>query len=101
MNIIVDNMLSPDFADFMAITFNLEAFSINKMGLGCATDVDIRKLAIEMGAIVVTKDKDFAELHAQHGTPPRLIWLTISNTSNTELQQIFLKHETAISHFMN
>ena len=44
--------------------------------------------AREAGAIVMTKDGDFIELLAQHGSPPQVVWVTCGNTSNERLRRL-------------
>ena len=44
--------------------------------------------ARQNGAVVMSKDRDFAELVLLHGSPPQVIWITCGNTSNARLQDI-------------
>ena len=37
-------------------------------------------------AVVMTKDRDFAELVERHGTPPHVVWVTSGNTSDERLR---------------
>lgn len=36
----------------------------------------------------MTKDEDFLRILAELGAPPRIVYLTCGNTSNTELRRI-------------
>jgi predicted nuclease of predicted toxin-antitoxin system len=36
----------------------------------------------------LTKDADFSQLLAQHGPPPKILWLTCGNTSNENVCRI-------------
>jgi len=48
--------------------------------------------------VIVSKDSDFVDLIAKHGTPPKLILLRCGNTTNRRLREIFSPHlESAIS----
>jgi predicted nuclease of predicted toxin-antitoxin system len=38
--------------------------------------------------LVMTKDRDFADLVDRLGPPPKVIWLTIGNTSTVNLKRI-------------
>ncbi len=58
------------------------------MGLRQAKDFPIFRAAREVNAIVMTKDSDFAHLLAQHGPPPKVLWITCGNTSNENLRRI-------------
>ena len=61
------------------------------MDLRHAEDSDIFHKARKADAIVITKDQDFVELLERLGPPPKVIWVTCGNTSNTHLKTIFLK----------
>ena len=37
---------------------------------------------------MLTKDEDFAVILSIHKAPPKIIWLTVGNCSNTELKKI-------------
>jgi predicted nuclease of predicted toxin-antitoxin system len=37
---------------------------------------------------VMTKDRDFVDLIERLGPPPKLIWITVGNTSNRNLKRI-------------
>jgi predicted nuclease of predicted toxin-antitoxin system len=41
--------------------------------------------ALQSGAIIVTKDEDFAARSVQATTPPVIVWLRIGNTTNRPL----------------
>jgi predicted nuclease of predicted toxin-antitoxin system len=44
--------------------------------------------AREADAVVLTKDRDFVDLLERLGPPPRVLWLTCGNTSNSRLFSI-------------
>ena len=58
------------------------------LGLRDEHDSRIFFAAREAGVIVMTKDRDFADLVQIHGSPPQVVWLTCGNTSNAHLQRI-------------
>ena len=39
--------------------------------------------------MLVSKDSDFVELVSRHGPPPRLLWVTCGNATNTRLRGVF------------
>jgi len=77
-------------------TFEIPCASLRDLGLRDATDMRIFQEAHDQGAIVMTKDVDFAVLQAQRGAPPKIIWLTCGNTSNAKLREILLAHLTEV-----
>ena len=50
--------------------------------------MEIFQQARIVGAVVMTKDRDFVLLVDQYGPPPQIIWLTCGNTSNQKLKAI-------------
>ena len=63
-----------------------------------ADDRDIARLANELGACVVSKDADFADLVAQGVLARTLVWLRLPNLSNREmLERLDLAHSQIVS----
>lgn len=88
MKIWVDAQLSPIIARWLTETQKVEAVPLRDLGLRDAEDSQIFFAARQNGAIVMSKDSDFAELVLRHGPPPQIIWITCGNTSNARLQEI-------------
>ena len=88
MKIWLDAQLSPAIMEWISTNFDVAVFSLRDLGLRDAQDKDIFFAARKENAIVMTKDSDFIKLLEQNGTPPKVIWLTCGNTSNTRLKQI-------------
>ena len=55
-------------------------------------DREIFLAAREADAVVLTKDGDFVLLLEQLGPPPRVLWLTIGNTSNAHLREVLTRN---------
>lgn len=88
MKIWVDAQLSPALAAWLSQSLRVEATALRDLGLRDEDDSRIFFSAREAGVIVMTKDRDFAELVHRHGAPPQVVWLTCGNTSNVHLQRI-------------
>lgn len=89
MKIWVDAQLSPAIAAWINRTFDdIEAESVRALGLRDATDPEIFDAEKKAEAVVMSKDDDFIQLIEQRGTPPKLIWITCGNTSNTRMREI-------------
>jgi predicted nuclease of predicted toxin-antitoxin system len=58
------------------------------LGLREADDIEIFKAARAQDVIFVSKDNDLKQLIEEQGPPPKLIWLTCGNTSNTVVKEI-------------
>jgi predicted nuclease of predicted toxin-antitoxin system len=91
MKIWVDAQLSPQIAAWICREFNVEAIPVRDLGLREAEDEAIFEAARNVGAVVLTKDRDFSLLLDKFGSPPQIIWLTCGNTSNEALKRIFLR----------
>jgi predicted nuclease of predicted toxin-antitoxin system len=87
----LDAHLSPSIARWIAETFAVECASARDLGLRDALDPPIFAAARAAGAIVITKDADFAEMVERRGPPPRVIWLRCGNTSNAALQGLLIR----------
>lgn len=92
MTLWVDAQLSPRTAHWIEATGSANAFALRDLGLRDAEDAEIFAKARIANAIVLTKDSDFVHLLEQHGSPPKILWLTCGNTSEAALQQILSRH---------
>ena len=90
--LLIDAQLSPNLAVWVKDRFGMDCFSVSYIGYRDASDVDIFFKARELDAVVLTKDEDFVRLLHQHGSPPRIIWLTCGNTSNAQMKEILESH---------
>jgi predicted nuclease of predicted toxin-antitoxin system len=98
MTIWVDGHLSPRTARWISANYPVTAQPLRELGLRDADDDAIFAAARAAHVIVLTKDSDFIRLLEQHGSPPKIIWLTCGNTSDAALQEILGRHlATALS----
>ena len=88
MKIWIDAHLSPGIATWITMTLGITAIPLRDLGLRDAEDTEIFALAKAENVILMTKDSDFIELVNRLGSPPKVIWLTYGNTSNSELRKI-------------
>ena len=88
----IDAQVSPYLAKWLSSEFDAEARPIRDLGLRDAKDREIFLAAREADAVVLTKDRDFILLLEQLGPPPRVLWLTIGNTSNAHLKQVLTQN---------
>lgn len=97
MTLLIDAQLSPGLALWVSSRFKIDCFSVSFIGYRDASDTEMFFKARELEAIVITKDDDFVKLLHQHGSPPRVIWLTCGNTSNARMREILEDYlETAL-----
>ena len=73
----------------MCDTFAISALALRDVGLRDTDDAEIfAAAAMERDIVVMTKDVDFVQLLERHGAPPKVIWITCGNTSNSRMQEI-------------
>ena len=87
MRFLVDAQLPPALARQLESRGH-EAEHVADLGLVRAPDPQVRSRAAESGAVVVTKDEDFAVHELLHGGPP-IVWVRIGNTRRAELLRRF------------
>ena len=84
MTFLVDAQLPPALARWLTQQGHT-AQHVNDIGLSEASDTEIWNQALSTGAIVVTKDEDFAERTARTTGGPVILWLRIGNAANRSL----------------
>jgi len=84
----LDGQLPPSLAEWLAASFAVEASHVRDHGLLHADDAEIFLRAREADVVILTKDRDFADLVRRHGPPPQVIWVTCGNTSNARMREV-------------
>lgn len=56
-----------------------EASHVKELGMAAASDETIWTLAIETGAILISKDRDFADWTAVRQPRPQVVWIRTGN----------------------
>jgi len=82
---LVDAQLPPALARRLE-ALGHQAEHVADVGLASAPDTLIRQHAADGGAVIVTKDEDFA-VHRLLGHGPPVIWLRVGNTRRAVLLQ--------------
>jgi predicted nuclease of predicted toxin-antitoxin system len=89
MKLLVDAQLPLRLSNYLR---DLGHDSIHTSGLpngNRSSDSEIIREAIASQRIVVTKDRDFFDSYVVNGVPPRLLWVTTGNMTNTDLFGLF------------
>ena len=87
MRFLVDAQLPPALARSITSSGH-DAGHAADLGLEKAPDSRIRARAVESGAVIVTKDEDFAVHLLLHDGPP-VVWVRVGNTRRVELLRRF------------
>ena len=69
------------------------------LSLGTAPDQTIWEHAKTNGFIVVTLDKDFADLALLRGTPPKIVWMRCGNSTVAEIERLLRANADEIERF--
>lgn len=83
----LDCQLSPKTALWLTQDFGCVCEALVQTLLAHEDDAQIFARAAKAGAIIITKDSDFADLVALHGPPPQVILITVGNTSDEALRR--------------
>ena len=78
MKLLLDENLSPRLTALIADLYPGSSH-VEDCGLHNAPDGEVWRFAAENNFAIVSKDSDFSELSALHGSPPKVIWLRIGN----------------------
>ena len=84
----LDNQLPPALTTWVVANLTVDCLSIRELALQRAADLQIFHAARAAGAVVMTKDADFAALVQQLGAPPQIVLVTCGNTSNAHLREV-------------
>lgn len=84
MRFLIDAQLPPALAHWL-VQQGHTAQHVDDIGLREGEDTEIWNHALSAGAIIVTKDDDFAERTARTASGPVIIWLRIGNATNRAL----------------
>ena len=83
MKLYVDQQLPPVLAQWLRDR-SVDARHVRELGLKDRPDHEIWVRAIEDGAVLVSRDSDFA-LFARQDPRGRLVWLRVGNCGNADL----------------
>ena len=77
-----------------------ESKQVRNLKLENSTDRQIWDYAKEKDYCIVTFDSDFYDLSLFRGSPPKIIWLRMGNTSTKSLEKIIRENEILIKEFL-
>lgn len=97
--LLFDHNLSVRLVQRLADLFP-SATHVTRVALDHASDQDVWKFAKEHAYTIVTKDSDFNDLSTLYGSPPKVIWLRIGNSSTKQIENILRKQSVTIHDFI-
>lgn len=78
MKLLFDENLSHRLVDLLAVEFPYSNHP-RRLGMRGASDSKLWEFARRHAFIIVSKDNDFRQRAFLHGSPPKVIWLSIGN----------------------
>jgi predicted nuclease of predicted toxin-antitoxin system len=84
--LLFDQNLAPRLVGRVAAEFP-GSLHVRDLDLQAATDADVLRVAAERDLVIVTKDKDFADIVTAHGGGPKVLWLMLGNVSTDEIAE--------------
>jgi predicted nuclease of predicted toxin-antitoxin system len=99
LKLLFDENLSDRLAEALADLYPRSGH-VRDCGLKSATDDDIWHYAKVNGFSIVSKDSDFAERSALHGSPPKVIWLRIRNCTTARAELVLRNSSSQIQTFL-
>jgi predicted nuclease of predicted toxin-antitoxin system len=78
MRFLVDAQLPPALARWL-VGRGFEAEHVADCEMQAASDAEIWDYAVRVGAVIITKDEDFAQRTVLNGVGPTIIWLRAPN----------------------
>lgn len=84
MRFLVDNQLPSALADWL-LERGHEAEHVLAVGLAQGKDTPVWRYAQAQGAVIMTKDEDFAEWVRRGRPGPQVVWLRIGNSTKRVL----------------
>lgn len=88
MKFLIDAQLPPALARWLREAGH-DAVHVEDVGLREGDDRALWAYAVQMSAVILTKDEDFSARAQQQSEGPVIVWLRIGNTTNRVLREWF------------
>ncbi len=99
MKLLFDQNISYRIIDLISKDFP-ESNHVAKLGLHNKTDFEIWNFAKDNSYTIVTFDSDFNDFSTLFGSPPKVIWLRLGNSSTKNVSKVLLKKSGVIKSFV-
>jgi len=88
MKLLFNQNLSPKLVSRLGDLFP-ESSHVQSERLDCASDDQVWEHARLNGFAIVTKDADYNNLSVVRGSPPKVIWLLLGNSTTAQVEMVF------------
>ena len=87
MRFLIDAQLPPRLASTLRRADH-EADHVFDLGLLTTPDIEIWRHAEKTGAVILTKDADFAAMRIHAASGPAVVWIRLGDATNAELERV-------------
>jgi predicted nuclease of predicted toxin-antitoxin system len=98
--LLFDQNLAPRLVERVAAAFP-GSLHVSDLDLQAATDADVLRVAWERDLVVVTKDKDFADIVTARGEGPKVLWLMLGNVTTDHVASSILAAAESIDRLLH
>ena len=98
MKLLFDQNLSPKLAVRLADLFP-DSRHVQDLALDSADDTAVWDRARQDGFTVVSKDEDYSHLSVLRGSPPKVLWLLLGNSTTRQVEDAIRARVTDILAF--
>jgi len=95
MKLLFDENLSRRLVQLLRDVFP-DSTHVVPLGLGTELDETVFRFAGTHDFVLVTQDRDFAELSAVHGAPPKVVWLRVPNGATRQIADLLRQQQAAL-----
>jgi predicted nuclease of predicted toxin-antitoxin system len=100
VKLLFDEMLAPSLVHRLADLFP-DSDHVRSLRLNQTSDADVWRKAKQLGYVIVTKDKDFANLSLVWGAPPKVVQLQLMNCSVQQIEDRLRRNAVLIEEFVS
>jgi predicted nuclease of predicted toxin-antitoxin system len=98
--LLFDQNLAPRLVDRVAAAFP-GSLHVRDLDLQVATDAEVLRVALERDLVIVTKDKDFADIVTTRANGPKVLWLMLGNVATDEIAESILAAAESIGRLLD
>ncbi len=98
MKLLIDHNLSPSLVLHLKDRYPGCLHTMD-LGFDRTPDHDLWRYARDNGFNILTKDTDFEQLSLLRGSPPKVVWLRIGNSTTQKVMELLDRHHADIEEF--
>jgi predicted nuclease of predicted toxin-antitoxin system len=100
VKLLLDENLSPRLVEILSRAYP-GSRHVDHLGLGGKPDHEIWDQAARGDYVLVSKDNDFRQLSFLHGSPPKVVWLSVGDASTRAIAELLLRSTARLQEFVS